>query len=194
MTNTGYIKKYFKIFAALATGCIFLFACENDEKDIEKLFGRKIGVEEAKDIELIYTMGGKTKSILRSPLMLHVQDTVTYYEFPKTLAADFYNENGVMDSKLSAKYGRYDENRSIVFLKDSVKVIGLIKGDTLYCDELYWDRNRPGREFYTDKPVRIRTRTQVLDGVGLEASQDFKQKKILYPKGTVAVPASQFPQ
>ena len=50
----------------------------------------------------------------------------------------------------------------------------MIKGDTLYCDELWWDRNRTGNEFYTDKPVRIRTKTQIINGTGMEASQDFK--------------------
>lgn len=169
-------------------------ACENSQKEIDSLYKKKIGVEEAKDIELIYTMGGKTKSILRSPIMLHVQDTTIFYEFPKTLAADFYSEAGEIESKLTAKYGRYTETKSVVFLRDSVKVINIANGDTLFCDELYWDRNRIGTEFYTDKPVKIRTRTQVLDGTGLEASQDFKTKRILYPKGTVSVPSNQFPQ
>lgn len=194
MINTAAIPVY-KIFtAALLISCFFLFSCENSQKEIDNLYKKKIGIEEAKDIELIYTMGGKTKSILRSPLMLHVQDTIIYYEFPKTLSSDFYNETGVIESKLTAKYGRYTETKSVVFLKDSVKVINIQKGDTLYCDELYWDRNRVGTEFYTDKPVKIRTRTQTLNGTGLEASQDFKRKRILYPVGTVAVPANQFPQ
>jgi hypothetical protein len=67
-------------------------------------------------------------------------------------------------------------------------------GDTLYCDELYWDRNRPGREFYTDKPVRIRTKTHIIDGIGLEAPQDFSGWNIYHPKGFLKVPASEFPQ
>lgn len=59
-------------------------------------------------------------------------------------------------------------------MRDSVKVINIEKGDTLYCDELYWDRNREGVEFYTEKPVKIRTKTHLIDGIGMESAQDFK--------------------
>ncbi|MFZ1527970.1 MAG: LPS export ABC transporter periplasmic protein LptC [Ferruginibacter sp.] len=186
-------KKPYKLFIAALTGCFFLYACENDEKLVANLNKKAIGVEEAKNVRVVYTTGGKTKAILTAPLMLRVQDTMPYYEFPKTLHTDFYDENGVIESKLSAKYARYKETQSIVFLKDSVKVVNILKGDTLYCEELYWNRSRIGSEFYTDKPVKIRTRTQTLDGVGMEARQDFKKWLILKPRGPIQVPASKFP-
>lgn len=169
-------------------------SCENNPDEVKNLGKKKLGVEEAKNIRTIYTTGGKTKAILTSPLMLRVQDTIAYYEFPKTLAADFYGDDGKVQSVLTALYGKYKESQSIVFLRDSVRVINIQKGDTLYCDELYWDRSRYGVEFYTDKAVRIRTKTQILDGVGMEASQDFKTYHITYPTGIISVPASQFPQ
>lgn len=185
---------YKLLFAAFLPGCIFLYGCENDEKTVNDLFTKKLGVEEAKEIKLNYTTAGKTKAILTSPLMLRVQDTMPYYEFPKTLLTVFYNDEGMIESKLSAMYAKYKENQSIVFLKDSVKVINLLKGDTLYCMELYWDRSRNGMEFYTDKPVRIRTKTQILDGIGMESSQDFNNWHIINPTGWLNVPASKFPQ
>ncbi len=190
-----FIQKTYKLLlAALVTGCFFLAGCENSQKDIDDLFKKKIGVEEAKDIEVIYTTAGKTKAILTAPLMLRVQDSVPYYEFPKSIAASFYNDKNVVESKLTAKFAKYKETQSIIFLKDSVKVINIAQGDTLYCEELYWDRARTGSEFYTDKPIRIRTKTQILNGIGLQASQDFKQRVILKPTGIISVPAGQFPQ
>jgi LPS export ABC transporter protein LptC len=184
-----------KIFiAAFFTGCIFLSACENKRSEVEQLTKkRSLSVEEAKNVVINYTMGGKIKTILKSPLMLRVQDTIVYVEFPNTLAADFYNDEGVAESKLNSLYGKYRENESIIYLRDSVVVINFLKGDTLYCDELYWDRNKRGAEFYTDKPVRIRTRTQIINGMGMEAPQDFKEYYIKHVTGVVSVPASNFP-
>jgi LPS export ABC transporter protein LptC len=182
------------ITAALFTGCFFLAGCENDEKEIDQLYTRKLGIEEAKNIRLNYTTGGKIKAVLVSPLMLRVQDTVPYLEFPKKLAVDFYNDQQAVESKLTANYAKYKESQSIVFLRDSVKVINILKGDTLYCQELYWDRSRTGNEFYTDKPVRIRTKTQILNGIGMEARQDFKEFHIIQSTGIIQVPASKFPQ
>jgi LPS export ABC transporter protein LptC len=181
------------LIAAILQGCIFLCGCENDEKDVKNLYSKKLGIEEATIVKLNYTTAGKIKAILTAPLMLRVQDTMPYYEFPKTLQADFYNEEGLKESKLTALYAKYKETQSIVFLKDSVKVINMQKGDTLYCKELYWDRNRTGLEFYTDKPVRIRTKTQVLDGVGMESSQDFNNWRIIKVTGTLQIPSSKFP-
>jgi hypothetical protein len=150
-------------------------------------------VEEAEVVEITYTIGGKTHAILRAPLMLRVQDTIPYVEFPKTIRGDFYNDEGVVESFLTAGYARYRENQGVIFIRDSVRVINLLKGDTLYCREMYWDRQRHGREFYTEKPVRIRTRTQIIDGVGMESDQDFHNWQILKPTGTVDVSASRFP-
>ena len=188
------VTAFYKILiAAFLPGCIFLCSCENDPEVIKNLYSKKLGIEEARDIKLNYTTAGKTKAILTSPFMLRVQDTMPYYEFPKTLQTDFYNEAGIVESKLTAMYAKYKESQSIVFLKDSVKVINMQKGDTLYCMELYWDRSRTGTEFFTDKPVRIRTKTQTLNGIGMESSQDFNDWHIIKPTGELNVPSSKFP-
>ncbi|MBA3673691.1 MAG: LPS export ABC transporter periplasmic protein LptC [Chitinophagaceae bacterium] len=185
---------YKKIFVtALLTGCFFIVACENTEQQIKDLTSRRIGVEEGKDISINYSVGGKTKATLTAPVMLRYQDTVPYTEFPKKIHADFYDINLTIESKLDALYGRYMETESKIFLRDSVRLFNN-KGDTLYCNELYWDRNRIGREFYTDKPVRIRTKTHIINGTGMEAPQDFSGWNIYNPRGTLKVPASDFPQ
>ena len=124
--------------------------------------------------------------------MYRVQDTIPYVEFPKNIHVDFFDIRDSIDSKLDAKYARYKESQSKVFLKDSVRVIN-VKGDTLYCNELYWDRSHTGAEFYTDKPVRIRTRTEIIDGIGMEARQDFKEWYIIHPTGVIKVSGAQFP-
>jgi LPS export ABC transporter protein LptC len=186
---------YIQLSAALISGCIFLSACENTPQEIDAVTKKKLGVEEAYKVNLNYTTGGKAKAILRSPLMLRVQDTTPYVEFPKTLHVDFYNDSSVIESFLDARYAKYIESQSRILLKDSVRFIGLKNGDTLYCDELYWDRNRPTYQFYTDKPVQIRTKMQVINGTGFETSQDFKDKHVINPTKTfIKVPSSQFPE
>ncbi len=181
-----------KYFAAFTIGCFFLSSCENDPNVIKELNAKKTGVEEAIRVNIHYSTNGKRKALLTSPLMYRVQDTVPYVEFPKTIHVDFFGENDSIESKLDARYAKYKETQSKVFLKDSVRVIN-IKGDTLYCDELFWDMKRTGAEFYTDKPVRIRTKTQIIDGVGMEAQQDFKEYNIKKVIGILKVPATQFP-
>lgn len=172
---------------------VLLSSCENTDKEIQEMNSRGLGVEEIKNADINYTIGGKAKAKLLSPLMLRVQMNVPYVEFPNTLHVDFFNDTAGVDSRLDARYGKYLELESKVFLKDSVVVINVL-GDTLYCDELWWDRNRVGSEFYTDKPVRIRRKMEVINGTGMQAAQDFKNWVILDPsQGVMKIPASEFP-
>ncbi len=186
------IQRYKKIIAAFITGCIFLISCENNPVVVDQVNQKRLGVEEAKNVDINYTLGGAAKAKLLSPLMYRVQDTLPYVEFPKKLHVDFYNDSSGVDSRLDALYGKYYESQSRVFLKDSVKVINA-KGDTLYCDELWWDRSKKDHEFYTEKAVRIRTKTQIIYGIGMDARQDFKNWHIIEPRGFVSVASSEFP-
>lgn len=183
---------YITTAAALFTGCFFLCGCENNQVDLDKFNHKDIAVEEGKNVIIKYSVGGLRKAVLTGPVMYRVQDTIPYVEFPNSIHVDFYDVRDSLDSKLDAKYAQYKEAQSKVFLRDSVRVIN-VKGDTLYCDELYWDRSHTGTEFYTDKPVRIRTRKETLNGIGMEASQDFKDYHIIKSTGFVKLPASQFP-
>jgi LPS export ABC transporter protein LptC len=189
----NHTKFHIKFITALLLSCIFLYSCENDSKKIKSLTQKQIGIEQADNVVLNYTISGKAKAMLTAPLMYNVQDTIPYVEFPKTLHVDFYNDSQIIESKMNAHYAKYKQYQSKVFLKDSVVIINMARGDTLYCNELYWDRNKIGSEFYTDKPVRIRTKTEVIDGLGMESSQDFKNWRILHSVGRLSVPASSFP-
>ena len=183
----------FFITAAFFTGCFFLFSCENSLEDINKINSRRIGVEEAKGVKILYSIGDKTNAEITAPLMLRHQEAVPYIEFTKTIHADFFDDSLHITSTMDAHYAKYLESESKVFLKDSVVIINK-KGDTLNCTELYWDRKRVGDEFYTDKPVRIRTPTHKLTGDGLDAPQDFHDWHLINGKGTVRVSSGEFPQ
>ena len=186
-----HITSYFK--AAFILGCFFVSSCENSLEDIKKVTSKGIGVEVAKGVKIIYSIGQQTKSEITAPLMLRHQEAVPYIEFTKTIHADFFDDSLHIESTMDAHYAKYMESESKVFLRDSVVVMNK-KGDTLYCRELYWDRNRTGQEFYTDKPVRIRTRTEVLDGDGLDAPQDFHNWHLINGRGIVRIGSSEFPQ
>ncbi|MEO9021049.1 MAG: LPS export ABC transporter periplasmic protein LptC [Ginsengibacter sp.] len=181
------------IAAAFTTGCFFVSSCENSLEDINKITSKRIGVEVAKDVKIIYSLGEKTTAEITAPIMLRHQEATPYTEFTKKIHADFFDDSLRIDSRLDAHYAKYFETESKVFMKDSVVIMNN-KGDTLYCNELYWDRRRVGEEFYTDKPVRIRTPTEILDGDGLDAPQDFKSWHLINGRGIVRVSSTEFPQ
>jgi LPS export ABC transporter protein LptC len=136
--------------AALIIGCFFVSACENDVNEVRELGRKKIGVDEGKNIDSYLSVGGRMKAHLTSPLMLRYQsDTAAKTEFPKSLHVDFYNDSTKqIESQLRADYGEFLESQKKVYLRGNVVAFN-VKGDTLFCQDMYWDQNT-GR-FYTDK-------------------------------------------
>lgn len=160
----------------VACSCIFIFSsCINDEDEVKKLFSKRLGVDEAHNVEAYMSSTGVMKARLRAPLMLRYQDTLAKVEFPQSMHVDFFNDSINIESQLDARFGEYYETKNKVFLKDSVKVFNNT-GDTLYCQELWWDQT--SQKFYTDKPVRIHRPDMIMIGVGLSAPQDFKTFEI----------------
>ncbi len=182
--------KLIKVSAALLLGCFFVLSCENDIREVQNLNQKSIGIEEGKDIESYLSQEGRVKAKLTAPLMLRYQRDSPKVEFPKTLRVDFYNDSTEVESKLFAKYGRYMENENKVFLRDSVVVFN-ISGDTLFCQELYWDQLKA--VFYTDKNVIIHKPDQKVYGNGLIADQSFKWFTIKHPHDSyLDIPDSSF--
>jgi LPS export ABC transporter protein LptC len=146
--TTSHIKN---ILAACFMGCFFMWGCENDVNDVKELSRRAPGIEEGKNIESYISQSGRITAKLTAPLLLRYQgDSMRKAEFPNTLHVDFFDSTMKVESQLFAKYGRYLQNESKVFLRDSV-IIFNTKGDTLYSNELFWDQSLG--QFYTNTPV-----------------------------------------
>jgi LPS export ABC transporter protein LptC len=167
-----------------------LFGCENKDEEIRQLTEKRIMVEEAIDIESYLSQDGKVRARLVSPLMLRYATDSNYYEFPTSLQVDFLDSLLQVESKMTALYAKYYSEVGKVMLRDSIVVINTVKGDTLYCQELWWDQNT--EMIYTEKPVRIRTKTETIDGTGMQAQQNFTDWVIMNPQGYILYPESGF--
>jgi len=169
--------------AAIAIGCFFVCAgCENDINVVKNLGVKVKGVDEAKNVVSYMSQNGKTKAKLTAPLMLLSTDEYgKKVEYPKTLNVLFFTDSAKnlnIQSRLFARYGRFSEQESKIFLRDSVIVYN-IKGDTLICKELTWDQNT--QRFYTDKEVFISQTTptrQRLFGIGFNSDQNLSDLHI----------------
>jgi hypothetical protein len=176
------------VVAALLAGCFILCACANDLKDIPNLHDKRTALDEGRIIQIYLSQNGKVKGKLTAPLMYIFQADSPYTEFPKGLHVDFYNDSLIKESQLDAKYGKDRSWENKVFLKDSVVVINVLKGDTLRCEELWWDKN--AQKFYTDKPARYSQKDKFVNygKNGLEAKQDLSNLVFYENKGTLPVP------
>jgi LPS export ABC transporter protein LptC len=181
------------VLLSLLLAAVFVFAgCENDEKKIQDWSKNVVMKEEATQVESYLSQDGRLRAKLVAPLMYRVAADTFYTEFPNTLHVDFYNDSTQRESWLDSRYGKYFDNLNKVYLRDSVVVIN-IKGDTLKCQDLWWDQNT--KLFYSDKYAEYRTLDKkIYPGKGLEATQDFNRVTFKEVTGVLQVKDSGFPQ
>jgi LPS export ABC transporter protein LptC len=161
-----------------------LSACENNEAEVDQLFKKEIGVEEGKQIESYFSQGGVVKAKLVSPYMQRYQTDSPYILFPKKLHVDFYDDSLIISSTLDALYAKYTEyDRKVLLLGqgDKVVVINLKNKDTLLTSKLLWDQDK--QQFTTDDSVHIHQPDKVVNGKGLQATQDFSSWTIFNSRG-----------
>lgn len=174
--------------AVLILGCLFVWGCENTQRQLDEWKEKRETVEEARNIETLFSSGGRMKAKLTAPLMLRYSRDTVYVVFPNSLHMIFFDSTGKKESNMDAKHGTYYESLNKAYLRDSV-VVASIHGDTLWAPDLWWDQNT--QRFYTDKSIRIyRKGDRIYGGKGLEAKQDLSDIIIRRPTGTVTVPDS----
>jgi LPS export ABC transporter protein LptC len=172
--------------AAFIWSCLFVYGCENDPQDIRNNSSSRSMVEEVTGVQSLISQNGVPRALLKAPYMLRYSADTSFLEFPKSLHVQFFDGSGKVESQLDAKYGKYYESRSTVYLRDSVIVFNN-SGDTLRSPDLWWDQNT--KRFYTDKQVSVKTKSkQIFGGKGLEADQDLTRWTIFQPTGFVIVP------
>jgi len=188
-------------FLLLLTGTVFFAGCSDKEKQAA-IHARQIVPEEVLGIESLlsepYTdstgkLSAKVKGKLTAPFMLRYPRADTpYAEFPRTLHVDFYDATMAVESQMDALYGKYFDNQGKVFLRDSVVVKNIQKGDTVRCKELWWDQR--SEKFTTDDSVRIYTKDKILFGNGMEADQNFRWYTIKHLTGTILTAGNNIPK
>lgn len=183
MAMTGNQLKW---WTALPLYC-FLFACENNPRDIDALSRKVTEVETGKNIKGLFSQSGQRKAYLTAPVMKRVKADTLYADFPNSIHVDFFDAGNRLQNVVQAKFARYYETMGKVLLKDSVMVYNMT-GDTLHCHTLWWDQ--AGELFYTDDSVTVNTLTQNIRGTGFSAKSDFSKYTILNTVGSVLMPGN----
>ena len=186
----------------------FLIGCENSQRELDKVSKKQLAVEEAKDVESYLSQSGIVKARLTAPVMIRYTADSPRVEFPSTMHTEFFldpekrmpsgfpADSQVVESHIFSKYGKYTEYNSKVYLRDSVVAYNVIKKDTLWCDELWWDQEK--KIIYTQSRFRFKTHDgQDMKGdgknTGFEAKQDFSEYTLFKSKGTMLAPQGSIP-
>ena len=172
---------------------VMLFSsCSNSMKEINELTeGAKMGQDRGHDVTIMYSKGGRLTARIFARTFIRAESAPRpYTEMKDSLRVDFYDDSLRVINTLTAGYARGYEKESNLLLRDHIHIVNN-RNEHLYTEELVW--NQKMQKFFTDKPVRIVTPTQVINGTGMTASQDFSNYQIDNPTGEVQIPKTDLP-
>ena len=181
--NTN-IKETSFIILKLVSFCMLCLSCANNKDHIKQIKDyESLQEDRASDVTILYSEKALVKAnLFASEFVRNENARPPYTELRKKVRVIFYDDQKKVKSTLYAKYARMYEHNKNVIIRDSIVIINQ-KGEQLKTEELVW--NEQLRKFFTNKPVQIKTATQMIYGNGLEANEDFSYYQITQIKGIV---------
>ncbi|MCS7027392.1 MAG: LPS export ABC transporter periplasmic protein LptC [Bacteroidia bacterium] len=107
-----------------------------------------------------------------------------YRTFPKGVRVITYYWNGKEDIHLQANSGYWYETEQKIIGKNGV-VLTNSEGGRLETDSLVYDQR--AKKIYSDAPVKITTPTEIIEGIGFVANDNFTQYQIKNIIGTITL-------
>ncbi|MFN4147863.1 MAG: LPS export ABC transporter periplasmic protein LptC [Runella sp.] len=163
-----------------------LAACQEDP-NAKKFIPYHGPLEEAENLEVLYSEQALLKVRVRTAKQIKLPNDDKV--FPKKIYVDFYGPNAQVTTTLEADSGRYEYRTGVYKVKGNVKVINTVKQEKLTTDELTW--NPSTQKVFTERPVVVESQAtgERINGLGLDANQDFTQYSIRKPTGFFNAPA-----
>lgn len=154
---------------------IGLLACE-EPKEAKKVKAYEGPVEEISDVKLLFSEAAFVKVQLKTAKQLRYQNDNRRY--PKEVNISFFNLSGQEITTIRSDSGRYDKAKDIYVVMGNVVVINKQKQEKLLTPELTW--SPVTKKVYTEEKVTVLSKLtgEKLNGVGLDANQDFSKYAI----------------
>lgn len=167
-------------------------ACKQTADTFAKNIQPDMPIETADTIHYTFSDSGRKRFYLTAPQVLTFEQknkTTQFIEskyriFPKGVDIITYHWSGGEDMRLHANSGYWYETKQKIVGKNGV-VVQNSEGGRLETDSLIYDQR--AKKIYSDAPVKITTPTEVIEGVGFAANENFTQYQIKNIVGTITL-------
>lgn len=158
-----------------------LSACQ--ERQESKKVQYKGPKSELDGIDMVYSDSARAvvRMVTDKQMTLFNEDRV----YPKEVKLFFYDKLGNTTTQIRGDSARFDRVKNYYKLMGHVVINNPIKKETLRTSEFIWLPDQ--KKIYTEKPVQIRTQTEVFYGIGMDAAQDFSSYSLRQVTNSVFV-------
>jgi len=166
---------------------IFFTSCKSNDPEEIKALTEQLDVPTLTVEELETTMldSGRIKHRLITPLLVRYENTdEPYDDFPQGLHFLSYNKNGEVSAQIKCNNARHYSKTDLWELNNNVEAINE-KGEILNTEQLFWDMKK--NLIYSDKHVKITTKSDIINGIGFESKDDLSNYTIKNITGIVEI-------
>ena len=166
---------------------MFIYSCSHDKPDkIGAVKDRtKLPRLHATDITTVISDSGITRYRISAPSWdIYDRASQPYWEFPKGIHLERFDQNLKVDANIKSKYAKFNENEQTWELRGNVKAINL-QGELFETEQLFWNQRQ--ERFYSDSLVKITQPTRIITGIGFESDQTMSKYSIKRPQGIFPV-------
>ena len=156
-----------------------IFSCREKADDSKAVYsGPK---SELFGIDMVYSDSARkvVRMVTEEQLTLASEDRI----YPKEMKLWFYDKTGKITSEVRGDSAHFYRQKNTYKLIGHVVIHNIEKEETLKTDEFNWLPVE--KRIFTDKAVQLRTRTELVNGVGLDAAQDFSSYSLRKVRNSV---------
>lgn len=137
----------------------------------------------SKNLHVVITDSGKVRKIMESPLQQRFANDDEV--FPKGLEMKFFEGDSILTTFIKADSGYFHHDKNYWTISGNVVVDNAKDHRKLESDLINWDVEQ--KKVWTDEKVKITTQDQRIEGVGMNAADDFSDYEIHFVTGTFAL-------
>lgn len=167
---------------ALLLACL-LSGCGNDIEKTKLFEPHTLPDNTIKNARIQRSEQGRLQLIMTAPLVEQYRVPEPKTEYRKGVDMQFYDGYQHPTGKLRARYAISYDKREMMQVRDSVVIIDLQRGDTIYLHNLTW--NQLEHRVYSDTTVRTKNGPRVTIGDRFESDDAFESPQIYHQRGTI---------
>lgn len=165
-----------------------LFSCVNDLDTIQKVtYDPNAPDEVTTDLKVHYTDSGYARVQIYAAIAETYSKPEHITKLKDYVKIDFFSDEGIIVSSLTALYGEINFETGIMMVKDSVIMLNLTDKQSMETEELFY--NQLDSTVYTEKYVIIKEEGKgiVGRGKGIRTSpfEKFRKGDIYEPEGKI---------
>jgi len=179
------------LLTLLATGMLWLSACENDLENIKKLANMNSGsaIDTTRGVDIIYSDSAIVKGRMKTPLLIKYFTEKPYDIMPEGVKVISFDKYGKEEGNIVADSAVQLENENITkFYKNVVATTS--DGSTFKSEEMIWDQ--PKKIIFSNKRIEItRPNGDVTYGSRFTSDDKLEHPQIMGMTGEFEVPENQ---